>query len=749
MKTASETTMTTASRNFPVGMILALVLPLALQVGAPAAARADEGMWTFNNFPKAALKQKYGVEVDDKWLDNVRLSSARLAQGCSGSFVSADGLVLTNHHCAHACIEQLSTPDKDLVKAGYTARTQADELRCPELEINQLAEITDVTDRVRKATAGLSDQKYNEVEKAEQSRIEKECATSPDVRCDVVTLYRGGVYNLYKYRRFQDVRLVFAPEFAIAFFGGDPDNFNFPRYDLDVSFLRVYQDGKPAALEHHLGWSQGGAKDGEVTFVSGHPGATGRLLTVAQLEYLRDVALPERLLRLAEMRGFLTEYQRRGAEQKRTSNHILFSVENSYKALRGRNEALRDPAFFAHLRAQEQTLRQTIAGNPEWQKQYGGAWDAISRAQDVQRELRKPYGFIEGGMAFGGDLFGHARTLVRAADERDKPIEKRFREFRDSALPAVTQRLFSAAPIYDELEIATLSFSLTKMREELGSDDPLVKKILGKESPDELAEHLVKGSKLKDPAVRKALWDGGKKAIDKAAAPANAGDPMIRLVRLIDGDARALRKRFEDSVEAPLKKNGELLAKARFAVEGTKAYPDATFTLRLSYGAVAGWQEPGRKVTPFTYLGGAYERATGRAPFELPASWLASKAKLNLRTPMNFVTSNDIIGGNSGSPVINKNAEVVGLIFDGNIHSLGGDYGFDGTKNRAVAVHSSAIVEALGKIYGADRLVKELSGKGSRATGAVVPGKQPPGLRRAADRSATPTDTLPVRPAGQ
>ena len=738
---------------------MALVLPLALVAwpGGNLPARADEGMWTFNNFPKAAVKEKYGVAVDDKWLDHVRLSSARLAQGCSASFVSADGLVLTNHHCAHACIEQLSTPERDLVKAGYTAKTEADELRCPELEVNQLAEIVDVTDRVRKATAGLTDQKYNEVEKAELSRIEKECATSADLRCDVVTLYRGGVYNLYKYRRFQDVRLVFAPEFAIAFFGGDPDNFNFPRYDLDLSFLRVYQGGKPATLEHHFNWSTGGAKDGEVTFVSGHPGGTSRLLTVAQLEYLRDVALPERLIRLAELRGFLTEYQRRGAEQKRTSNRMLFGIENALKALRGRHGALLDGPFFAHLRDQEQKLRQTVAGYPEWQKLYGGSWDAISHAQDLQRDLRKPFNYAEGGLGFMSDLFGHARTLVRAADERGKPIEKRFREFRDSALPALTQRLFSAAPIHDELEIATLAFSLTKLREELGPDDPFVHKVLGKESPDEVAERLVKGTKLKDVAVRKALWEGGKKAVD-AAAP---GDPMIQMARLIDADARAVRKRFEDGVEAPLKKNGELLAKARFAAEGTKTYPDATFTLRLSYGSVAGWQEPGRKITPFTELGGAFARATGRPPFDLPGSWLAARSKLNLHTPMNFVTSNDIIGGNSGSPVINKNAEVVGLIFDGNIHSNGGDYGFDQAKNRAVAVHSGAILEALAKIYGADRLVKELSARGSHAAGtapkggatsteAGAAGLRPAAARPGAKKAAPPAaEPAPAAPAGR
>jgi hypothetical protein len=675
---------------------------------APAMARADEGMWTFNNFPKDKVKQKYGVSIDDKWLEHVRLSSARLAQGCSGSFVSPEGLVMTNHHCAAGCIEELSSAEHDLVKDGYYAKQATDELRCPALEINQLTDITDVTERVRKATAGLTDQKYNEAEKAEQSRIEKECATSTDVRCDVVSLYRGGVYNLYKYRRFQDVRLVFAPEKSIAFFGGDPDNFNFPRYDLDLAFLRVYREGKPARVDHHLSWSQAGAADGDVTFVSGHPGGTSRQLTVAQLEYLRDVSLPERLLRLAELRGLLTEYQRRGPEQKRTSDHLLFSVENSLKALRGRHAALLDKAFFGRLVAQEEKLKSAVAASAEWQKTSGQAWARVAEAQENLRNIRKPYSLIEMGGGFQSDLFYHARTLLRAAEERPKPIEKRFREFRDSALPAITQKLFSTAPIHDELEVATLTFSLTKLREDLGADDPFVRKVLGKVSPAELAERVVRGTKLKDVNLRKSLWEGGKKALDAST------DPMVQLVRLVDPDARAVRKRYEDAVEAPLKRNGELLAKARFAMQGTSTYPDATFTLRLSYGAVKGWPENGRPVRPVTVMGGAYERATGRPPFDLPPTWLAAKAKVAGRTPFNYVTTNDIIGGNSGSPVVNKQGEVVGLIFDGNIHSLGGDYGFDETKNRAVAVHTAAIVEALAKIYGADRLVKELLPRGAK-----------------------------------
>ncbi len=354
-------------------------------------------MWTFNNFPADKVKQKYGVSIDQKWLDHVRLSSARLAQGCSASFVSPDGLVLTNHHCAHSCIEQLSTAEKDLVKNGYTAKTVADELKCPEMEVNQLVAISDVTDRVRKATAGLADQKYNEAEKAELSKIEKECATGDDVRCDVVSLYRGGIYNLYKYQRYQDVRLVFAPELAIAFFGGDPDNFNFPRYDLDVSLLRVYRDGKPAKLDNYLKWSNGGAKEGEVTFVSGHPGGTSRLLTVAQLENSRDVTTPERLLRLAEMRGMLTEYQRRGPEQKRTAGHLLFGVENSLKAIRGRHKALVDQRFFGTLVAGEQKLKEAVAKNPEWQKSYGGAWDGIAKALETLRGLPQELQLPRGG----------------------------------------------------------------------------------------------------------------------------------------------------------------------------------------------------------------------------------------------------------------------------------------------------------------------------------------------------------------
>ncbi len=672
-------------------------------VASTSAAFADEGMWTFNSFPSEKVKSKYGWSPTQQWLDHVRLASVRIAGGCSASVVSPDGLVMTNHHCAHSCIEQLSTPKKDFVKAGFFAMQAKDEVKCPKVELNQLVEITDVTKVVQEATKGIDEAKFNDVQRAKIAEIEKTCATSDDLRCDVVSLYRGGHFDLYKYRRFQDVRLVFAPEFEIAFFGGDPDNFNFPRYDLDVSFLRIYgADGKPAKMEHFLQFSSENAKEGELSFVSGNPGGTSRMLTVAQLEALRDVQLPMSLTRLSELRGVLTEYAHRGAEQARHSNAMLFGVENGLKAYKGRHGALTDRKFFDAKVAAEAAFKAKIAANPELKKQYAGVWDAIAATTEKQRASRKAYIALEAGMI--GEEFGLARTLVRAADELAKPNGERLREYSDARLPQLKQALFSKAPIYDEFETATLTFALIKVREDLGADHPAVKQILGQRSPEEIAAEAVKGSKLKDPKFREELFADGK-GKEKIAA---SKDPMIVLARLIDSPSREVRKKWEDEVEGPLKKQGEQLAKAFFAVNGTSTYPDATFTLRLSYGAIKGYPENGAEVKPVTTMAGAFDRATGRAPFALPKSWLDAKSKLALDTPMNFCSTNDIIGGNSGSPVVNKAGEVIGLIFDGNIQSLGGDYGFDESVNRAVAVHSAALLEALDKIYGAKRIVAEL-----------------------------------------
>jgi hypothetical protein len=522
----------------------------------------------------------------------------------------------------------------------------------------------------------------------------------------VVSLYHGGVYALYKYKRFQDVRLVFAPEKAIAFFGGDPDNFNFPRYDLDVSFVRVYEGGKAAASEDYLRWSPKGVKDGDLTFVAGNPGGTNRQLTVAELEYVRDVQLPDTLFMLAELRGLYTQFSRDSKEHKRIAETPLFGVENAFKALRGRWQALRDPKVFAAKAAAEKALRAKLARSKN-AKELGPAWDQIATAQARLRQLRKPLAYEERGSAFQSKLFGFARTLVRASAELPLPNEKRLEELRDAALPLVKQRLFSNAPIYDDLEKLTLTFSLTKMREELGADHPFVKKVLGQESPEELAARLLKGTKLRDVATRKKLFEGGAAAVDAAAA----GDAMLALAKLIDPDARAIRKTWETEVDAVVRKNTELVAKARFEVEGTSQYPDATGTLRLSYGRVKGFEEAGAWIEPVTSLGGAFTRATGRDPYALPARWLAAKPQLDLKVPFNVATTSDIIGGNSGSPLINREAELVGVIFDGNIHSLGGDFFYDPVLNRAISVESAAISEALAKIYGAQRVLDELTKK--------------------------------------
>ena len=677
--------------------LLALLVLLAAGL-----ARADEGMWTFNNFPSDLVKTRYGFAPGKEWLEKVRLASARIAGGCSASFVSPTGLVMTNHHCVRECVQQLSTPKADYIDKGFAAATAQQERQCPAMEVNRLVEISDVTEQVTKATQGKEGAAFRDAQRAELARLEKGCASAPDVRCDVVSLYRGGQYNLYKYQRFQDVRLVFAPEEAIAFFGGDPDNFEFPRYDYDVAFVRVYQDGKPAKVDHWLRWSARGAQPGELTFVSGHPGGTSRLLTVAQFLYQRDYALPERLFQLAQLRGMLDEFQQRGPELARVSTNLKFGVENAYKALAGQREALVDREFFAKKVAEEQKLRDWVKADPERQKRFGAAWDNIARATDTLRDMRVRLRLLEQGAGAGSDLFSHARLLARSAEELPKPNEQRLEEFAESRQPELEQQLSSPAPVYPQLEQALLTFYLVRLREQLGPDEPVVKKVLGKQSPEALARKLVSGSKLASPQVRRQLYQGGPEALRAAK------DPMLELVRSLDAEARAIRERYEQEVASVLDKNGELIARARFEAYGTSTYPDATFTLRLSFGQVKGFAEDGKQVEPFTFLSGLYERATGEPPFRLPPSWLKAKPRLELQTPFNFVSTNDIIGGNSGSPIFNKEAEIVGIVFDGNRQSLGGEYGFDETGNRTVSVHSEGILEGLRKVYDARRLLEEL-----------------------------------------
>ena len=667
---------------------------------------ADEGMWPFNNVPKAEIKRRYGFEVTDAWLRKVQLASVRFNNGGSGSFVSPDGLVLTNHHIASDTLAKLSTPERDLVKQGFYARTRAEELRAPDLELNVLVDIEDVTDRVNAAVKpGMSPAEANAARRAAIAAIEKESLEKTGLRSDVVTLYQGGQYNLYRYKRYTDVRLVFAPEFQIAFFGGDPDNFTYPRYCLDMALFRVYENGQPAHVENYLKWSPAGARDGELVFVSGHPGSTQRLNTVAHLEYLRDFGLPLLIRWLEVTRAALLEYSRKGEEQARRAQEDLFGVENSLKALRGQLEGLKDPKIIARKREAEAALRAFVAADARRQREYGDAWDAIARARASLASYERERRFLEGGWGFNSRLFDIARTLVRLAEENEKPDAERLPEYTTARRESLELQLYSPAPIYDDFEQIKLAASLRFMRDELGVANPVVQKVLAGKTPEERAAELVSGTKLKDVAYRKQLAAGGSRAIEESK------DPMIELARAVDAEARAVRKRYEDEVVGVEREAYAKIARALFEKEGTKIYPDATFTLRLSYGAVRGYMENGKFIPPFTFFAGLYERAAqhgNKPPYQLPPRWSERKAALNLRTPFNFVSTNDIIGGNSGSPVINRNAELVGLIFDGNIQSLVGNFVYDDTQNRAIAVDVRGMIEALRKIYGAEELVQEL-----------------------------------------
>jgi hypothetical protein len=680
----------------------AIVASFALATAS--AAYAGEGMWTPDNLPKQELATKYKFTPTGQWVDHAQKAALRLAGGCSGSFISSNGLVLTNHHCVNSCVQQLSTAEKDFIAAGFYANEQKDEIKCPEIELNRLDTITNVTDRVKKAVDGKSGEEYSKAEKSVKSAIEKECAgKNPETtRCDVVDLYHGGVYDVYKYHRFQDVRLVFAPELAMAFFGGDPDNFTFPRYDLDMGVLHAYEDNKPAKVADFYPFSKNGADENELTIVVGNPGGTDRQLTIAQLETTRDLDMPHALLRLAEMRGVIEQFRSESAEHNRVAESDLFGIENSFKAYIGREQALLDPEVFTVKQKQEAELRDYVNSDPARKAKYGAAWDEIAKAEATYHNLETSYLYMEGRGAFFTKYFGYARAIVRGAAERTKPNGERLREYADSRLPSVTQSLFSTAPVYPDYEKVKLALSLTKMREWLGTDNAFVKKVLGNNSPQEVADELVSKTKLGDVAVRKALWDGGADAVAKS------DDPFIVLARNIDPDARAIRKRLENEVESVIDKNSELIAAARFEKYGTSVYPDATFTERFSFGEVKGWNEKGNWIKPFTDIAGAFAHATGSEPFALPKTWLDAKSTLNLQQRLNFVTTNDIIGGNSGSPMINRDGEIVGLVFDGNIESLGGDFWFDERVNRTVAVHSGAILEALRKVYKADRLAREI-----------------------------------------
>jgi hypothetical protein len=665
--------------------------------------RADEGMWTFDNFPSSTVQARFGFGPDAAWLDHVRSSAVRLTTGCSASVVSKDGLVLTNHHCVVECEQTMSTGTQDFVTTGFLTHSRTEERHCPGMQAEILQQITDVTQRVQSAIAKGGPRDTIKSRDTATAAIEDEaCKGDATSRCEVVSLYQGGQYKLYKYRKYSDVRLVFAPEFAISFFGGDPDNFNFPRFCLDSAFVRLYENGAPAQMAAHLKWRRTAPAEGELVFVAGNPGSTSRLNTLSQLQMQRDWQIPVRQLVRSELRGRLIEYSHQGAEQRRTAGSTLFLLENSFKAFYGQQRALLDPVFFGRLVEERNDLRARVTGNPQLAAQAGDPWREIDTAIGNYQQIFLAHDFLEQRAGSISQLFGYARTLVRGASERTKPSSERLREYTDSNLPLLEKELLEPQPIYPDLERIGLSLWLSKTREYLTVDNPLVRHLLGPDSPDTLAERLVAGTHLADPKVREALWRGGEAAI-KAS-----DDPLIRFVRATDPDARALRTRYEQQVQGPITRAQERLARARFKVFGDAVYPDATFTLRLSFGSVQGWTYQGQTVRPFTSFGGLYARATNSEPFRLPQRWLAARTRLNPDTPLNVSTNNDIIGGNSGSPLIDARGEVVGAIFDGNIHSLGGEFGFDPRLNRAIAVLTTAIGPALRQVYALPALADEL-----------------------------------------
>jgi len=682
------------------------IVPLLclLVIGLSGYIYADEGMWLFNAFPKDKVQAKYGFTPDQAWLDHVRLSSARAPNG-SSSFVSPDGLIFTNHHIAQDCIHNLSSSGKDYMKSGFYAATRADEQKCPGMEFLVLQGIEDVTAKVNAAVKpGMSTADAGKAQREQMSTLEKQCS-SGNIRCDVVTLYSGAMYDMYKYKKYDDIRLVFAPEFDIAFFGGDPDNFEYPRYDLDISFFRAYENGQPAQTRDYLKWSPNGANDNELVFVSGHPGRTGRLLTMDQLAFLRDYQYPLQLNSYTRRLEALQKFSAQSAENEREAQSDFFGIQNSFKAVTGYEAGLKDKEVMAKKAADEKDLQQYVNSNSERKQQYGDPWTAIAQAVEVQKQIYKPLMYLDLLGGFRGDLARYARDIVRAAYEKQKPSSQRIRGFQDSQLPTLETRLFSTAPIYKGLEEVELAESLAEMRDVLGAGNADVQKALAGKTPEERAKELIAGTKLEDVALRKQLYESGVKAVDASS------DPLIVLMREIEPDAAAIHNKDEDEVQSVLRRNGGNIGKALFAQKGLSVPPDATFTLRLSYGPVLGYKLNGKNVPWSTTMGGAYTHAAkhgSKPPYQLPESWLKNKSAINLNTPYNSVSTADIIGGNSGSPVINKSGEVVGIIFDGNIESLVWDFEYTDKVARAVEVDSRSITEALRNIYHADGLLNEL-----------------------------------------
>jgi hypothetical protein len=696
-------------------MRLIFLATTALALSATAAS-ANEGMWTFDNFPIARANQTLGTSIDQAWLDRVRLNTVRFG-GCSAGVVSGAGLVLTNNHCVASCVANLSTPQVNYAATGFTPRTREEELRCPGGTAEILTDIADVTERVRAAGQGLTGQAFTRARDAEIGRIEQELcagddgATPADRRCQVVSLYRGGQFKLYTYKRYTDVRLAWAPEDRAATFGGDLDNFSFPRFAIDAAFIRLYENGQPVETPTHLVWNDDQPVEGTAVFVSGIPGSTQRLLTQDQLATVRDVVLPMDQLIASELRGRLVRYSQESEEAAFIAMDPIVGLENTYKRGLGRMRALTDAGFMGRRAEAEADFRARVAADPAIAAAAADPWTALSDVQPAVRELYTAYALLEGGTgigttgpASGSALFGWARTLVRAAQEREKPSAERLPEYGDARLSAVQTALFAARPVYPELEQIRMEWWLSKTREWLTVDDPRVRALLGTESPEALSARLVEGSTLADPAVRRTLWEGGLAAIEASE------DPLIQWVLSIQEPTRALRADWEARVQAPTEQASERLAAARFAAYGDTVYPDATGTLRLTYGLIEGSDVPGQRFGPFTTFGGLWGRATGSAPFDVAPKLLAARETIDPDTVLNMAVSSDTIGGSSGSPVVTEAGEILGANFDSTVLTQRNAYGYDRDVNRSVIVTTGAVTTALRDVYGMQRLVEELGG---------------------------------------
>ena len=667
-------------------------------------------MWLFNQPPRQLLQARYHFDATDAWLNHLQKASIRFNSGGSGSFISRDGLLISNHHVGADALQKLSSEKKNFLKDGFYAPTPAREIKCLDLELNVLESIQDVTARVNAAVAADADPAAAfAARRGVIAGIEKESLEQTGLRSDVVTLWQGGAYQLYRYKRYTDVRLVFAPEQQMAFFGGDPDNFEFPRCDLDICIFRAYENGRPAHIDDYLRVSPEGPRDGDLVFVSGNPGHTSRLLTVAELNEAREITLPFRLITLKWRESLLDAWSARGEENARRAKEMAFGVKNGRKLFDGELAGLLDPALTASKAGAESDFKARLAGKPQYADALA-AYDKIEAATKILSRQFVRYSLLEGAQGFNCESFRLARTLLRNGEERPKPNGQRLREFSDAGRASLELALLSAKPIYADFETLTLADSLAFMACQLGDDDPLVKRVLDGKGPGARAAELIQATKVRDAAFRRRLYDGGAAAVEAAR------DPMIELARAIDGEARALRKTAEEQNEVKSQAHAAL-ARARNALEGNAGYPDATFTLRLAFGAVRGIHAGGQDIPPFTTFAGLYARAAAmkdRPPYDLTPLWAKRKGSVNMKTPLNFISTDDIIGGNSGSPAVDRAGDFVGIIFDGNLAGLSWDYAYSDAEGRATSVDSSAILEALRRVYRAKPLVEEMAaGKAS------------------------------------